>query len=375
MLKKSLRAVCGLAAVVFGVTALSTAAMAGSTANAAVTCASTAWSGSYYATSKLSGTPKFSRCDSSINFDWKLGSPSTSIPVNSFSTHWSSTRTLSSGTYRFTLTADDGARVLVDGSTVIDQWHDGSVRTVTALKPLGTGSHTITVDYYEHTGGAIAKLDFVNSTVDKPAMNRMVRSDDFNGTGIGSQWSVYNSAHSANPLANVPSLAAVSGGMLKLTTKGLSGSGVCMCRNGSSPTAPYGRWEVRARMSRGGGNGGVVMLWPNAENWPVGGELDMAEISKSDRQAEDFVVHYSAANHQYLMTTKKDFTQWHTFSIEWTSTQIRYWIDGTYVTAVTDTAKIPKGAMHVVIQAGPHGSPQTRPQSEMDIDWIHVFQK
>jgi len=116
------------------------------------------------------------------------------------------------------------------------------------------------------------------------------------------------------------------------------------------------------------------MLWPNAENWPVGGEIDMAELSAADRQAADFVVHYGTDNRQIQLTTQGDFTVWHTYSVEWTPTQIRYWVDGLLLSAITNTAAIPTGGMHLVAQVGPHGTGgSTAPSSTMDIDWIKVY--
>ena len=66
--------------------------------------------------------------------------------------------TYAAGTYRFTVTGDDGIRVFVDGTQVIDGWYYQSPTTYTADVPLSEGSHTVVVEYFEFSGGAVAKF-------------------------------------------------------------------------------------------------------------------------------------------------------------------------------------------------------------------------
>jgi hypothetical protein len=58
------------------------------------------------------------------------------------------------GTYSFYAPADDGTKLIIDGSLLIDDWFDkgggGSTRQIN----LTEGSHTITLWYYENGGGA-----------------------------------------------------------------------------------------------------------------------------------------------------------------------------------------------------------------------------
>jgi len=119
-----------------------------------------AWKGSYYAVRDLSGQPIFQRDDSAISFNWGNGSPRADIPANNFSVRWSRRMSFSqSGTYHFRAETDDGVRLWVDGTLVLDDWQDGySVRDVTI--PLAGGSHDVRVDYYEHLGGALARLSW-----------------------------------------------------------------------------------------------------------------------------------------------------------------------------------------------------------------------
>ncbi len=340
-----------------------------------VSCA-TGWSADYYLNENLAGAPVISRCDAAIDFDWTGTSPGPAIARTwGYSTRWTSNQTMAAGSYRFTATADDGVRVYLDGTLVINEWQDENVTDYNTMVTVAAGVHTIVVEYFQDGGDAIAKFSITNVIDDSPTLNTLTSTEDFTGTALDpTSWDVYNSAGTATPDANDPTKVSVSDGMLELQTQGLAGSGVCMCTPNSEPTTPYGRWDVRARMSAGSANGGVILLWPNAENWPVGGEIDLAEINSAARTSSDFVVHYGAQNNQMLLTTPLDATAWHVYSVEWTPTEIRFWIDGLLLKTITDPAMIPTGAMHLVAQVGPHtDATADTTESELDIDWIKRY--
>jgi glucose/arabinose dehydrogenase len=112
----------------------------------------------YFDNSTLSGTPLLTRTDDAIDFDWGVGAPSFVLPVNLFSARWTRTKSYAAGTYRFSVTGDDAIRVLVDGAQVIDGWFYQAPTTYTAEVPLSAGQHTVVVEYFEHTGGAVARF-------------------------------------------------------------------------------------------------------------------------------------------------------------------------------------------------------------------------
>ncbi len=208
----------------------------------------------------------------------------------------------------------------------------------------------------------------------QPQDQNLVLFDDFTGS-LANWWTVYNTTGSSQPTARVPSLISVSGGALHVATAGSSGSGLCLCGPGSASSSAYGRWDVRARLGANADHGFAILLWPNAENWPVGGEIDLAEPLNASRQNILFTVHYTANNLEDKLVFPGDYTGYHTFSVEWAPTYIKYWIDGALEATITDPAQIPSGAMHLALQAGADTSNPSATSAVMDVDWVKVFSR
>jgi hypothetical protein len=126
------------------------------------TCASGEWKAEFFANSTLSSSPALTRCDGAVSFDWGYGQPAASVPADKFSARWVSTWTFPGGAIRFTVTGDDGVRLLIDGSVVLDKWVDQSPTTYSVDRTMSTGSHKVALEYYENTGGATAKLSWAS---------------------------------------------------------------------------------------------------------------------------------------------------------------------------------------------------------------------
>jgi hypothetical protein len=88
--------------------------------NCFTTVPSTSWRGQYFNNKTFSGSPAMVRNDGNgfLNFEWYSDSPSTAcgFPADNFSVRWTRTVSFNAGTYRFTITSDDGFRLYVDGS-------------------------------------------------------------------------------------------------------------------------------------------------------------------------------------------------------------------------------------------------------------------
>ena len=112
----------------------------------------TDWRGEYYANTSLVGAPALIRNDAAVDFNWGGGSPGPGMPADGFSARWTRTLDLAAATYRFYLTIDDGARLWINNQLALDEWRDGSTRTVSVDYPLTRGMHTFRVEYYDRTG-------------------------------------------------------------------------------------------------------------------------------------------------------------------------------------------------------------------------------
>ncbi len=113
----------------------------------------------YFANRDLSGSPVLVRCEGwPIRHDWAGGSPGSGVPDDSFSARWSGRARIESGTYTFIARADDGVRVWLDGSPVIEAWRDQSPTEYRVTRNVSAGDHDVQVEYYENGGGALIEF-------------------------------------------------------------------------------------------------------------------------------------------------------------------------------------------------------------------------
>jgi glucose/arabinose dehydrogenase/PKD repeat protein len=159
---------------------------------AGASCPIGQYNASYFANQTLSGTPVTERCESAINYDWGSGSPSGSgVGPDNFSVRWAGTHSFATtGTYTFTATADDGVRVYLDGTLVIDQWKDQSATTYTASRTVTAGDHELKVEYYENGGDAVARFSVTGANgaptavaTASPTTGSAPLTVSFNGSG------------------------------------------------------------------------------------------------------------------------------------------------------------------------------------------------
>jgi hypothetical protein len=122
-------------------------------------CAPAEWRASYFANRTLAGTPAGERCEAAVDYNWGSGGPTgVGVGTDNFSARWVKTQSFAAGSYTFTATADDGVRVYLDNTLIIDQWRDQAPTTYTATRQLTAGDHELKVEYYERGGGAVARL-------------------------------------------------------------------------------------------------------------------------------------------------------------------------------------------------------------------------
>lgn len=126
----------------------------------------TGWHGEYFDNPNLSGGPALERDDAAINFDWGVAPPVHWMPDDNFSVRWTRSVNFAPGYYRFAILADDGVRVWLDQTLLIDKWQDMDYQLHYVDGTYLQGPHTIRVEYYEHTGNARVRFWWETGTSD-----------------------------------------------------------------------------------------------------------------------------------------------------------------------------------------------------------------
>jgi hypothetical protein len=164
---------------------------------------------------------------------------------------------------------------------------------------------------------------------------------------------------------------SVNGGVLTITGDANGTTGGMAWKLGRSQ---YGRWEARVKSPVADPSyNAVVLLWPDAENWPTGGEVDFMEISDETRQEVDFFLHYSAENRQLHGSKQIDATQWHNWAVEWSPAKITGYVDGIEWFSTTEASALPPGSMHLTLQLDWFPKGGSVQQSTMDVDWVRYY--
>jgi beta-glucosidase len=114
----------------------------------------------YFNNQELRGEPATVRTDERIDFNWGRYKPTPQLNENNFSVRWIGKLTpVESGTYTLGFTADDGARLYLDGKLLVDAWTSNPTKTVTREVLLEAGrSYDVRMEYFQTNREAVAKL-------------------------------------------------------------------------------------------------------------------------------------------------------------------------------------------------------------------------
>lgn len=114
----------------------------------------------YFDNKELKGEPKLRRIDTNINFHWGGEAPAEEFADDHFSVRWTGRlKPPVSGNYEITAVSDDGIRVYLDGSLIIDHWSDHAAEAKMANVFFEAGKfYDIKVEFYENGGDAVALL-------------------------------------------------------------------------------------------------------------------------------------------------------------------------------------------------------------------------
>lgn len=230
---------------------------------------------------------------------------------------------------------------------------------------------------------------------------KLVWSDEFNGSSLNTaNWTAEIGTGSGgwgnNELqyyTNRPQNLQVTGGNLVITAQKESYGGMnytsARIKTQGLQNFTYGKVEARIKLPSGQG------LWPafwmlgsniSTVGWPYCGEIDIMERVNHNPFVNG-TVHWDAGGHaDYGRTSGNlDFSQYHTYSIEWDSKYIRWFVDGNqfnefYIENGTgNTEEFQKPffiLLNLAVGGNWPGSPDgsTPFPSQMLVDYVRVYQ-
>lgn len=117
--------------------------------------------GDYYNNNSLTAPIAQSRLDPYINFNWGGAPGPTGVASDNFSVRWNGTyRVGTAGDYYFQVTVDDGVRLYVNNTLIIDKWFANNNVTYqsSAVTLAANTDYPIKLEFYEGSVSAIMSL-------------------------------------------------------------------------------------------------------------------------------------------------------------------------------------------------------------------------
>lgn len=263
-----------------------------------------------------------------------------------------------SGKVNFKATADDAA-------SFVFEFGNGEIRTVPTgvvtyqYTLLGNNTYTVIVTAYNNAGKTSKKQLPVTVKVLANNIPGLIWSDEFNQNGApdASKWG-YDIGTGAGGWGNAelqyytnrPENAVVRDGVLRITAikENFSGSAYTSARllTRGKFSFKYGKVEVRAKMPAGGGTWPAAWMLGNnigTVGWPNCGEIDILEHKGNEPNRIFGTLHYPGrfggnpdGSSRYITNATTEF---HIYSVEWTVSSIRFFVDGQlYHTAANSSA-------------------------------------
>jgi hypothetical protein len=173
----------------------------------------------------------------------------------------------------------------------------------------------------------------------------MTYETDFPGTKVPTGWNIYTGVPGGDPGGHFGlTHVVVSGNLLQLDTsrdpqwgnRWVTG-GLCQCEVAHT----YGAYFVRSRITSGGASQ-VELLWPQNNAWPP--ELDFNENDGFAMKTSSSI-HVGSQNLTYRRWVNINMTQWHTWGVIWTPSEVTYTVDGRVWGTFKAAADIPDTPM------------------------------
>ena len=125
----------------------------------------------YFANQTTTGFPLLERCEDTGAHSFGNGTPGAGIPSDHFSARWTVPFTLTEArSVKFSFASDDGSRIHLDGTKILDAWVDQGLTGREVTVPVAAGPHSIDFTFYDNTGNATANFSYevLNPVVTPP---------------------------------------------------------------------------------------------------------------------------------------------------------------------------------------------------------------
>ncbi len=187
--------------------------------------------GDYFANTTLTNAV-LTRVDTKVDFSWAAAAPDAALPADNFSVRWTGqVSPRFTGSTTFYTVSDDGVRLWVNGQLVIDNWvNHGSTENSASVTLTAGQKYDLKLEYYEATGGAIARLLWSSSCETKQAIPTSQLYAAAASTGDTAQYGFegstqgWSSTNSVTSIASSTERAFAGSSALKVNLSG-SGSG------------------------------------------------------------------------------------------------------------------------------------------------------
>ena len=200
------------------------------------------------------------------------------------------------------------------------------------------------------------------------------RQADFQGTALPPDWHPYGPEPGHDEKGTrTPAAITVANGQVTVSGDEQGNTGAMSWHPGQR----YGRWEACVRMDPGpDALHGVVILWPVAEDFPAGGEIDWVEVFHGDRQEVTVNIHHGPPDRSFGGEVERDATQWTAWAVEWTPEHITTYADGEEWYSTDRSELFPPRPMNMTMQLDwfpPEGGGPASGGSAMHMDWSHQW--
>ncbi len=118
--------------------------------------------GEYFDNPRLEGRPRVVRRDKQVDFHWTFNAPARGLDADWYSARWTGHVTVPAGgggVHRIGVEGDDGYRLYVDDTLVVDDWRQESYGVRLADVALAPGTtHEVRLEFFHSSGNARIRL-------------------------------------------------------------------------------------------------------------------------------------------------------------------------------------------------------------------------